>query len=249
MQYIGVTGFMSRGEVEHALANLPAGRRLMVGVLASPKSLRGERNKWWRRYPSAKEIADIFVDDSRCLNLIHFSSGGDDVPIDRGFVDRLTEIGGPCLNGFQFNGRWPDHHALRGVADQGRDVVLQLKTNRVKDVAQGGNPLRNHLYWVAAMFRDAKCHVLLDGSGGRGVAFDPAEMRNDVRTIRKTIGYFIGLGVAGGLCAETVRSVERPKGYDVSIDAEGMLRDGDDGGTMNLDKVAAYLEAAGRVLR
>lgn len=148
-----------------------------------------------------------------------------------------------------FNGRWPDHHALRGVADQGRDVVLQLKTNRVKDVAQGGNPLRNHLYWVAAMFRDAKCHVLLDGSGGRGVAFDPAEMRNDVRTIRKTIGYFIGLGVAGGLCAETVRSVERLKGYDVSIDAEGMLRDGDDGGTMNLDKVAAYLEAAGRVLR
>lgn len=51
--YIGITGFMSRDEVEEVLTVFPENstRKLMVGVLASEKTLHGPTNKWPNRYP------------------------------------------------------------------------------------------------------------------------------------------------------------------------------------------------------
>ena len=74
--YVGVTGFMSRTEVSEALAMVPQGstRRLMVGVLASSKTLAGQHNKWPGRYPKREAIASILTNDARALNLVHYST-------------------------------------------------------------------------------------------------------------------------------------------------------------------------------
>lgn len=58
--YVGITGFMNRAEVDACLSALPKNMTLMCGVLVSQKTLRGERNKWHRRYPRIEDIAGIF---------------------------------------------------------------------------------------------------------------------------------------------------------------------------------------------
>jgi len=76
--YIGITGFTKREEVEFALKVFPrnSNRKLMVGVLATYKSLRGipMKPKWAKQTPNPEKIKDIFSNDERVINLVHFST-------------------------------------------------------------------------------------------------------------------------------------------------------------------------------
>lgn len=238
MQYVGVTGFMSRAEVDAALEALPAGLTLMCGVLVSAATLAGIKNKWWKRYAPPAQIADIFSPDPRCLNLIHYCA---DEPPNLETISRLQDLGGERLHGFQFNGAWPSASSFRlAVGRAPMHVVLQARPGQFD-----ANEMRSFMTTIT----DGCRHVLLDVSGGRGEAFDLASTRMMVRNFRCENGYWLSLGVAGGLCAETLPAALAPlAGYDVSIDAEGRLRDGDEGGVLNLDKVRAYLAAAGEVM-
>ncbi len=241
-RYVGITGFVSRDEVDFALSCLPEGLTLMCGVLVSAKTLRGIPNKWRRRYANPETMADIFSPDPRCLNLIHYSGGGEPPTVDD--VAALRALGGPLLHGFQFNGIWPLRETIAPLA-RGHQVVLQLKTSAVPALLSDPRIFDS----IACMFTESRCHLLLDGSGGRGVPLDPAAMRAHVKAIRMQRGYYFGLGVAGGLCAETLPSLSVLRGYEVSIDAEGRLRDGDEGGVLNREKVRAYLRVAGEVMQ
>lgn len=259
MRYVGITGFMSRAEVDAALDALPPGLTLMCGVLASAKSLRGERNRWHRRYPAPEQIASIFSPDPRCLNLIHYCA--DESP-ELGDVALLQDLGGPHCRGFQFNGAWPDEYTLTALAEAwptfygdqrrapGADVVLQLRpdgkpgtVDRVREAvaAMQGGPARALV--------DCRVHVLIDGSGGTGAPLNPDVADAWGMMIRGHFGNDVGLGFAGGLDADHLpRLAAEVRSFGASIDAEGRLRDGDDGGTLNLDKVRAYLRAAGEVM-
>ena len=55
----------------------------------------------------------------------------------------------------------------------------------------------------------------------------------------------IRIGTASWTDPEFIKAGWYPD--DVKNDAEGRLRDGDDGGVLNLDKVRAYLAAAGEL--
>jgi hypothetical protein len=58
----------------------------------------------------------------------------------------------------------------------------------------------------------------------------------------------MGLGFAGGLDAESLPDIAHEvRTWGASIDAEGRLRDGDDGGVLCMDKVRAYLAVAGEI--
>src|SRR5437868_5866280 len=105
--YVGVTGFMSRPEVVEALAMVPRGsvRRLMVGVLMSSKTLVGQINKWPGRYPKKDAIVDIFIDDPRALNLIHYNTDNPEALFTQ--LAEITKLAGPNLDGFQLNIAWP----------------------------------------------------------------------------------------------------------------------------------------------
>lgn len=227
---------MSRAEVDAALAALPAGLTLMAGVLASEKGTFGAGNKYPLRYPKAADISGIFSPDARCLNLLHWSSG--ETP-DEATVSRLQTVGGANCNGFQFNGAWPETSTL--VALAGDHVVLQYRP---------GKSSLDGLRASVAACHNVQAHVLIDTSGGRGEALDVDQTEAIVGVLRYRFDATVGIGIAGGLCAETLPSVARLVRLGrLSIDAEGRLRDGEHGGTLNLDKVRAYLQAAGEIGR
>jgi hypothetical protein len=114
LSYIGVTGFISRREVEAVLEGVPgdAARPLMVGVLVSAETLAGKPSR--RRYPPVEGISDLFLDDPRVLNLIHFNGGHPNRLTEA--LCRLTELGGPHLHGFQLNCCWPPVRSDPGVS-------------------------------------------------------------------------------------------------------------------------------------
>ena len=99
-RYIGVTGFMNNSEVKKAIEIVPENTtyNLMVGILMSSKTLAGFANKYPSRYPQRENIADIFIDHPKALNLIHYST---DTPEKLLFeLYCLTDLGGKNLDGF-----------------------------------------------------------------------------------------------------------------------------------------------------
>lgn len=238
MRYVGVSGFMSRAEVNAALAALPVGLTLMCGALVSAKTLRGERNKYPLRYPRVEDIANIFSDDPRCLNLINYSSDSEPSAAD---VARLQTLSGPRCHGFQFNGVLPSAATLSALA--GGTVVLQLRTELRTD-----GDLTPEFQACRAL-RGCDVHILIDGSGGRGVPIDATTAALWADCIRNQIGSHVGLAFAGGFNAARAWSMVAPiRKYRASIDAEGGLRDGPDGGVLNVDAMREYLQAAGEVM-
>lgn len=234
-RYVGVTGFMSRAEVDACLAALPEGLTLMCGVLVSAKSLAGIKNKWHRRYPAPEKIADIFSPYPRCLNLIHYSSG--EAP-GAATVCALQRIGGERCNGFQFNGAYPEPSTLAALA--GGHVVLQVRPD--------GKAAMARLHSAVRALRNCDVHVLIDASGGRGLPINDDVADAWAMTIRGHFGNDVHIGFAGGLDADNLsRIASEVLTWGASIDAEGRLRDGDEGGALNLHKAAAYLRAAGEV--
>jgi hypothetical protein len=233
-----MTGFVTRAEVDACLAALPEGLTLMCGVLVSEKTLRGERNKWWRRYPRVEDVAGIFSPDPRCLNLIHYCS---DAAPSTEVVSRLQTLGGWTCQGFQFNVAWPERSTLAALA--GAHVVFQVRPH-----AQDEGMMARLRAAVGAA-RESDVHVLIDGSGGRGIPIDPDIADAWGMMIRGHFGNDVGLGFAGGLGADHLRRLAAPiRSYSASTDVEGPVRDGDEGGVLNLDKARAYLRAAGEIM-
>lgn len=245
-RYVGITGFMCREEVDYALSVLPNGLKLMCGVLVSQKSFVGERNKWRRRYPAIQEIKNIFSDDPRCLNLIHYSTSK---PMDAFLIAELFQLGGRHLHGFQFNGVWPEPHLL---SFNNAHVVLQVRppaSERWDVVMAFENTLKGQIHAVLKQIGDCHVHVLIDASGGRGLPIEPTTCQRWAHIITKHFPGQVHIGFAGGLAADSLPRVDKlVQVWDASIDAEGRLRDGDEGGTLNFDKVREYLAAAGRVM-
>lgn len=247
--YIGITGFMHQDEVHAALEAFPdCGRLLMVGVLVSKKTLYWEQNKYPRRYPVHHEAGRIFVADKRCLNLVHYCS---DEPPTWADVQRLLVFAGPNCGGIQFNGAWPARQDIRNhevsmampTVIPNRGIVLQAKASPRLSPALLAAHLND--------YRGVVSHVLLDASGGYGKPLDPQLMRLAVKIVHRDAEW-IRIGIAGGLCAETLDGLAPivAEYHDLSIDAEGRLRDAaDGGGNLDLDKVRAYLLAAGELFQ
>jgi hypothetical protein len=244
--YIGVTGFMSQGEVAAALNAFrdgPAtgGRKIMVGVLASSKTLAGQKNKWPNRYPAPRDIARLFSTDPRALNLIHYATD-DQSTLDEQ-LRTLLRLGGPNLHGFQLNMAWPDPGALEVL--EGKRVVLQIGA---KAIALAGDA-EDIASCVDEYTHDGHItDVLIDASGGKGVPMDPDLVIACVDAIADWHPD-LGIGVAGGLSAATLGSLRPITGTFpfVSIDAEGRLRTDDD--RLDVAAMQEYLIVARQTLR
>jgi len=246
--YIGITGFMTRQEIEHMLAQFPSDsdRRLMVGVLASSKTIRGLPVNWAGRYPDVREINQIFVRSLKALNLIHFhhsNTHGDSLVNE---LLLLASIAGPNLNGFQLNVRWPDPLVLREVKLVHPDLkfVLQIGGGAMKAVGHDVVKLANQV----AEYDGLVDYLLLDPSGGTGTPFN-TDLALQYLRVLSLRGFDIGLGVAGGLGPDNLGCLlsiarEFPQ---VSIDAEGRLRSGEDD-HLDLENASTYLVRALRAL-
>ncbi|MBI2588071.1 hypothetical protein HYW30_02105 [Candidatus Azambacteria bacterium] len=240
--YVGITGFTKPQEVRAVLEVLPESplRKLMVGVLASWKSLRGIplKPKWQKQFPQPESIPALFPADPRTINLVHYSTEEGRESSVLADMFKIHELAGPNFHGFQLNVAWPQINQMddyRVAMGWNYRIVLQLGQKAVEAVDGTAQGVADMLYHYAGNI-DA---ILLDPSGGLGKPFDTARAREFLAAIADR-GWDIGLGVAGGLGPETLRLVEPllEEFPDLSIDAQGQLRTPED--DLDVDKTKLY---------
>lgn len=242
--YIGITGFMSQREVLAALTVLDLAkyyqRKLMVGVLVSWKTTHCLKEKWPNRYPVAEKISEIFVNHPKALNLAHYRAGGF-LSLDWQLED-VAKICGPNLHGFQLNIPWPETIGLKIYRERYPDkiIVLQIGSRAFEIIGYSPERLAKK---VAQDYKGLIDYILLDPSGSYGMDFDPAEIAEYLGALKKA-RLEIGIGVAGGLSATTLRNISPliAEFSGLSIDAEDGLRDSDD--HLDLREAGEYISKA-----
>ena len=238
--YIGVTGFMSKEEITEAVGvfdRLPyeSDRKLMVGVLASCKTLAGFTNKHPNRYPRVNSIEGLFPPHRRTLNLIHYATDDSHTLDDQ--LETLIRLGGRDLDGFQLNVCWPDPNTINvpkcmRIVLQLGSAALQQADNRPETVAE-----------MLDYYKDRITDVLVDASAGKGIPINPDTAQAYVRAIRSRHRW-LGVGVAGGLCSSALPRLRQLAEHytSISFDAEGRLRDEED--HLDMKKVKPYIQMA-----
>ena len=239
--YIGITGFMRQEEVLEVFNVVPLEpeRRIMVGVLASLKTMRGFQNKWPRRYPMADRISGIFIRHPATLNVIHYNAKELNTLCFQMLT--ITEFGGYHLHGLQLNIPWPPQMELQKYrcVFHDKQIILQIGSQAFQAVDSSPKQLAVAVKNYVGLID----YVLLDLSGGEGKLMDVAKIREYLQALKEK-DLDIGIGIAGGLCPETLETIipliaEFP---DISIDAEGRLRDQSD--NLDLLVVKKYLRKA-----
>ena len=240
-QYIGITGFTTREQVQQMLAHVTtnAQQALMVGVLASSKTLNGEKNSFPVRFPRVEDISNIFTADERVLNVIHYATRAPEALFAQ--MKELVALAGENLDGFQLNICWPslEQLTLFREAFEHLKIVLQVGTSAFNIV---GNHPRT-LALKLAEYDGLVDYVLLDPSGGRGLPMSAAALSSYVLALKKA-RFPAKIVVAGGLGPSGLHLVETllREFPDLSIDAEGKLRDEND--VFLPDAAAQYLDKA-----
>ena len=238
--YIGVTGFMSRSEVLETLNQLPeTDRAIMIGVLASQKTLEGQKPGQPKRYPKIEQIADIFVGDSKALNLVHYNTRDQSTICDQ--LIQLSDLSGKHCNGIQLNIAWPDPSQIRAFRTFHPNLTLVLQVGK-----QAFEMVENSTSDLAQKVLEYQGYIdriLIDFSGGQGKIVD-TKMITQCLTAITALNLNIGLGIAGGLCSDALKRIEILTAFfpSLSIDAEGRLRTTND--NLDLKKVHRYLDQA-----
>lgn len=225
------------------------GRRLAIGVLASWKTLNGGSPSLFpERYPAVGKIREIFAAaaepyhhyspalgqtasdgtvfdlKSRCLRLIHYASKEPNLLAQ---LDRLCEIAGPHLDGFQLNMVWPPAEDMASWRADHPDmrIVLQVNGQMFSNVARTPQLLVLEIgkKYPPGSFTD----ILFDMSGGAGKPADLTEAKTVIDALYGAFGSRVGIGLAGGLDWHSVWDLKPffEKWPDLSIDAEGRIRD------------------------
>lgn len=260
--YIGVTGFMSPDEVQ-AIQDMidPVSRRkLMVGVLVSDKTAHGQANKYPYKYPAINQVSRIFevVDPNLAFGLIHFSSDNRDLwpecHLALQAIDiRNSSLRGDQLRGFQFNYVWPKPEMVVDVSHGFRREfygyepwhVLQLGPTVLEDsliaIQEGVRRYR-----PLSIDTPPFSYLLIDMSGGRGEEPEWSHVATALQAMQEfvEVGYQLKIAVAGGLAADNLHKLRPLVDLypDLSIDAESRLRADD--GSLDIDRVKAYITAA-----
>ncbi len=261
--YIGITGFMNAEEARFAsgvfrkekgiIRNFAGGEILrfepdyilMVGVLASLKTLYGHTNKWPNRYPAVKDISGIFLQNPDALKLVHYNSENTELLFAQ--LMALTELIGPWqFDGFQLNIFWPSDLELSAYksAYPDKKIVLQIGKEAFKAIGDSPDNLAANL----TMYSGLVDYFLLDLSRGKGLLLDTEKLRPYLRVITKTMKN-TGIGVAGGLSPSTVHLIKPllDEFPCLCIDAEGKLRDEND--HLDLNVVKNYISTAFNVFK
>lgn len=244
--YIGITGFTERDDVLRCLEFVPenSSRYFMTGVLLSSKTINGGTNRYPVRYPNYKNVKNIFVDDERCLNMIHYATDDKSTLVSQ-LLD-AAEIGGQHCHGFQLNVVWPDISMLKEVRLKlpSHKFVIQISNSAMLKFADfDQNVVPELLPPVIDAYRKANVidYLLIDPSGGKGKGFNSD---NVIKMLTPHRGKNYLLGVAGGLTYSTLSTLHPvlAKLPCLFWDAEGGLRDSSD--NMLLGNAIQYLEAS-----
>ena len=255
--YIGITGFMKREQVESVLMDLslPPGYKLMVGVLARGNHYFdtdcGGQVKKPPRHPKTIDLPKIFINDERCLNLIHLhvpdnaNHASDMYVLIYNYIQICREAN-VRLDGFQLNMNLPDPEDLFEIRDSNPDlkIVIQLNSkviNRFKTPTSLAKRLRQ--------YAGIANYLLFDKSAGQGKLLNTDEANEYICAFDELhLPTLFGLGFAGGLSAnnfpELLHFLKWNRAFKpFSFDAEGNLHDPETG-ELSLNRCKNYLKAA-----
>lgn len=241
-QYIGITGFMTIDEIK-CVQNMVADMddiKVMIGILASEKTLKGLDNKYPHRYPKVESIKDLLVADEKFLNIIHYSTDHPKLLGEQ--LEELAKLGGRRLDGFQLNVAWPDPEIIKKFhsVHPGKILILQVG---IRAIEECGNAPKKVCQKIIDEYLGLVDYILLDPSGGLGKRIKSDGMMQFLHLFDE-MQHNIGLVIAGGLCSKTFGFITPiVKRFPcISIDAEARLRDKDD--HLDLAEVEKYLKTA-----
>lgn len=231
-RYIGITGFMSRAEVEAVLASAdtcPNEPLIMIGILASKKTLKGELNNHPRRYPPRETWGTILPDRGRALKLVHYAADNSENLYDD-MIDVQTRAGPHC-QGFQVNIPWPDEEPLwqyRTAAPfTHKTLVLQVGPRAIREMDCSAHGIADR---IAINYADLVDYVIIDDSGGAGIQLDPeftAVCFEELGRLCPKLGLVVGGGLNAGNLPELLGPL-RQRFPNFSIDTERGVRDSED---------------------
>ena len=237
--YIGITGFMNRKEIDIILRSMGSDeeRFLMVGVLASEKTLLDLKNKWPNRYPKLEEIENIFYKHKQIINIIHYHTDNEY------FIDELESLvifAGEACNGIQLNITWPNPTILEFFKKSHPDkkIIFQVNGKMLS------RPLKELYHRFLTDYNGLVDYILFDGSSGKGIPLDVDFLLPYFETFASVSCNNFNMVVAGGLHANNLQLLNPLiKIYpDLSVDAEGALRDRSD--KLSIVKTKNYFREA-----
>lgn len=232
--YVGVTGFKDVDEIHNIIWRLAdshqgrlEARPLMVGVLVNNRTLGNDETEHRSaRFPSMENVRSVFQQASDQGNLMTLRLAHFNTHFPESLGNQLISLAEQCfpyIEGVQLNCCWPDPKQLEAVRPEFRRIVLQIGSKALADCKHDPKQIVERLRRYSGLITD----VLIDPSGGTGQFADFQIMRPVLHAI-KNWNYGIGLGVAGGLCADNVNCLQLRLLFqefpNLSIDAEGRLR-------------------------
>lgn len=253
--YIGITGFMNRSQVSSALAVFPhqnIKHKLMVGVLASSKTIAGQANKWPHRYPQVAEISEIFLKYPLALNLIHYATDDKTTDSFRDQLELLVKIGGDALQGFQLNVAWPSLITIRDFRKQhpNKHLVLQIGNGAMRELSDDKMVVTpKYLADRISHYVPFIDYILIDMSGGHKKPFEPENAVPILQAISQR-DFPVRLGIAGGLGPGKMEHLKPVAKIfsDISIDVEGGVRTPQPEDSMDMYMVPKYIQESVRIL-
>jgi phosphoribosylanthranilate isomerase len=237
--YIGITGFTSRPEIKEVLGSQKFNRPIMIGVLATEKTLNGiEKKNNHNRYPKIGLVKDIFPKKSLgVINLVHYSTESKDGLLKQ--LIELTKLCGNNLDGFQLNTPWPPISSIKEYKSQYHEktIVLQMGTTAF-------NLLRcdtGKIFQKLKDYEDYIDYIIFDFSGGKGKQLDIG-ITNKCLSLAKKFNISTSIIIAGGLNDSNIKMVKPiiEKFPEVGIDAESGLRNSKD--FLDINKAQRYLK-------
>ena len=142
----------------------------------------------------------------------------------------ITEkFGGPNLHGFQLNMAWPKGKEIARYKSRFPEmqIVLQAGKWSLRDSKESAREMVKQ--FKKAYSAGLIDYLILDVSGGLGDPLSPQLMLTNLEILtRSNLG--VGFTVAGGLSAKNLHLLDPivARFPDISIDAEGQLRDKED---------------------
>ncbi len=234
--YIGITDFENREQVvrmRNLLMELSAStpgtsRDLMVGVMMSYKTLKGQKSKWTNVWPPKQEVGYIFTSDSHLLNTLHYADYNNFTTSE----DLLTALtfanSHNGLDAVQLDMQWPDPRVILGATHRFRithnkqlPVILQVGRGAIN--TWGGD--RKKVISKIGSYHDTINGVLLDMSGGKGIPLDTNLLIEYLSEIKNKYPNLL-LAVAGGLGPDTMDLIKPiiSEFPNISFDAQSKLR-------------------------
>ena len=224
------------------------GHLLAFGVLVSRKTLYGPGNKYPNRYPTM-DAAWRGVAPYGAVTFVHYSQDTDE-HLGSALIDAVNRVesSGAEVAGVQVNVHMPRRAELEAFARRYPDkrIILQLGPM----IWRGQFPPET-VCTALLQYGWIVTDVLLDGSAGTGKDLDLLATARYVAALDHFAPH-LGIGIAGGLCEEKLTGdVERflQVYRRLSVDAEGAIRDGaEGGGRLVYDKARRFVHRARAIL-